>query len=301
MILVTGGTGTLGRELVGRLVAAGERVRVMTRDRSRTNALPAVVDIVIGHLGDDACVKEAVRGCKAVISAAHGFVGPGKPTPETVDRDGNCRLVRAALDEKVGRFVLISVMGAGARHPMSLARAKFAAEEELHKSGLSSTIVRASPFMETWLNMVGETLDDKGYAMVFGPGTNPINFVSVRDVAALVVMAVRGEAMDRLYEIGGPENIGLATVAERLIEARGRPAQVKHIPLAALRVLSFLARPIWPGFARQAQAAVLMNTADMSFDPAGRSRLSRVPITTFAEVLAVARRNVTPAKEAGQG
>jgi len=60
----------------------------MTRDRTRTSALPAGVDIVIGDLGDDASVSVAVRGSKAVISAAHGFVGPGNPTPEAVDRDG---------------------------------------------------------------------------------------------------------------------------------------------------------------------------------------------------------------------
>jgi NADH dehydrogenase len=286
MILVTGGTGTLGRELVQRLVDAGERVRVLTRDRARASALPAGVDVVLGDLRDDASILEAIRGCETVISAAHGFVGPDAPSPEAIDRDGNRRLVRAAVDAEVGHFVLVSVAGAAADHAMSLARAKFAAERELRASGLRFTIVRATPFMETWRMILGGMLDAKGHALVFGPGTNPVNFVSVRDVAALVVLAVRGEASNEAYEIGGPENLGLATVAERVIQARGKAAPIKHIPLVVLRMMSVLARPFSPAFARQAQAAVLMNTTDMTVDPAARARLPALPVTRFADVLA---------------
>ena len=117
MILVTGGTGTLGREVVRRLLDAGERVRVMTRDRRRASGLPPAADIVEGDLCDEASVTSALRGCQHVVSAAHGFVGPGKPTPEAVDREGNRRLIRAAVAANVERFVLLSVVGAGAEHP----------------------------------------------------------------------------------------------------------------------------------------------------------------------------------------
>jgi uncharacterized protein YbjT (DUF2867 family) len=284
VILVTGGTGMLGRELVRRLVDTGERVRVMTRDRARTSVLPSGVEIVEGDLCNDAQVTAAVRGCDAVISAAHGFVGPGKPTPERVDLEGNRRLIRAAVEANVNRFVLLSVAGAGPDHPMSLSRAKFAAERELRASGLGFAIVRAAPFMETWLMILGDMLDAKGHVVVFGPGTNPISFVSVRDVAALVVAACREESND-VYEIGGPEKIGLATVAQQVLEARARKAETKHIPLFALRAMSVAARPFSPAFARQAQAAVVMNTADMTVDATWRARHPSIAVTTLADVL----------------
>jgi NADH dehydrogenase len=287
LILVTGGTGTLGRELVRRLVETGERVRVMTRDRARARVLPSAVDIVEGDLGDDASVTAAMRGCEAVISAAHGFVGPGKPTPERVDQEGNRRLIRAAVEAKAGRFVLVSVVGAGPDNPMSLSRAKFAAERELRESGLSFTIVRAAPFMETWLMLLGDMLDTKGHVVVFGPGTNPISFVSVRDVAALVVAACRENTND-VYDIGGPENIGLAAVAQRVLEARGRKAETKHVPLFALRAMSVAARPFSPAFARQVEAAVLMNTTDMTVDATWRARHPSIPVTTLAHLLRAA-------------
>jgi hypothetical protein len=62
-----------------------------------------------------------------------------------------------------------------------VARAKHSAEE-LRASGLPFTIVRATAFMETWLGIIDGTVEGSGHALVFGPGTNPVNFVS-RDVA----------------------------------------------------------------------------------------------------------------------
>jgi uncharacterized protein YbjT (DUF2867 family) len=287
MILVVGGTGRLGRELIRRLCATGDSVRVLTRDRSRAQALPDGVEVVVGDLRDSASLSVAVRGCKKVVSAAHGFVGPGSPCPETIDRDGNRALIHASSDAGATHFVLLSVHGASADHPMSLCRAKYDAEEELRASGLPFTIVRATAFMETWLMVIGGTLHAKGHALVFGPGTNPVNFVSVRDVAALVALAVSAaSASNETLEIGGPENIGLVTIAQRLVQARGKSAPIKHIPLAALRMLSVLARPFAPAFARQAQAAVLMNTTDMTLkDVTSRARFPSVPLTSFTEVL----------------
>jgi uncharacterized protein YbjT (DUF2867 family) len=245
------------------------------------------VDIAVGDLRDAASVNAAVRGCRAVVSAAHGFVGPGGVSPEQVDREGNRLLIRAAVEGEVERFVLVSMAGAAVDHPMSLARAKFAAEEELRKSGLGFAIIRAAPFMETWLGIIGAPLETKGHALVLGPGTNPVNFVSVRDVAALALIAARSDAMGYTYELGGPENLGFRAIAERITQSRGRPGRIKHVPLAALRAMSFLARPFSPAFARQAQAAVLMNTTDMTFDPRARNALPDVPITKFADVISV--------------
>ena len=273
MILVAGGTGMLGRQVVRLLVDAGHRVRVLTRDPERARDLPGEVDIVCGDVRTPASLPEAVRGCTTVVSAVHGFLGPGNPSPEAIDRDGNRALVRAASDARVEHFVLMSVHGASAEHPMSLHRAKYAAEEALRKSGLRFTIVRATAFLETWTSVIGGELGAKGQALVLGPGRNPINFVSIRDVAAVVARAVSGDAAmsNETVEIGGPENLGFLALAERIVEASGKPARIKHVPLFALRAMSLLARPFSPAFARQARAAVVMNTMDMTWSPSPSS------------------------------
>jgi uncharacterized protein YbjT (DUF2867 family) len=292
VILVAGGTGTLGTEVVRLLLAEARRVRVLTRDRRRAAHLPPGVEIVSGDLRNAAEVRAAVAGCSVVISAVHGFAGPDSPSPELIDRDGNRALIRAASDAGVNHLVLLSVQGARPDHPMSLHRAKHAAEQELRGSGIGFTIIRPTAFLETWVSVIGGPLADKGYALVFGPGRNPINFVSVRDVAALVVMALQDGAMrGATVEIGGAENLGFVTLAERILEASGRRGRIKRIPLLLLRAMALVARPFSPVFARQARAAVVMNTTDLKADASLRARFPSLPNTTLKEVLEARRQS----------
>jgi uncharacterized protein YbjT (DUF2867 family) len=287
MILVAGGTGTLGSEVVRLLAGRGEAVRVLARDPARSAPLPGSVEAVAGDVRDPAALAAAVAGCATVISAVQGFAGPGRPSPESVDRDANLALIRAAAAAGVGHLVLVSVLDAGPDHPMSLHRAKHAAEQALAASGLAWTIIRPAAYLETWAGIVGAKLPTGGPALVFGPGRNPIAFVSARDVAAVVDLAVRDPSLrGQLLEVSGPEPLSFTQLADRLVAASGRPARVRHVPLPVLRVLSVLARPVAPVLARQAQAAVVMNTTDMTaHGPAIGERFPTVPSTTLDELL----------------
>lgn len=289
MILVAGGTGTLGAHLVPLLATAGHRIRVLTRDERHADRVgEGGVEVVVGDVRNPAAVTAAVRGCRTVISAIHGFAGPGRPSPASIDRDGNRTLFAAAAAEGAEHVILVSVVGAAADHPMSLHRMKFAAEQDLIASGPAWTIIRSTAFMETWIGLIGSPLAAKGHALVFGPGDNPINFVSMRDVAAVVELAVRDPALrGETLEVGGPENLSFNEVARRIVGgAAGTSARTKHIPLPVLRAMSVLARPVAPGFARQARAAVVMNTTDLTFTDRGTRRLlPDLAVTTFDQAL----------------
>lgn len=260
MILVLGGSGTLGRELTTRLAAAGHEVRVLTRDRARADGLP--VDVSVGDVRDPAAVRTAVRGCDKVVSAMHGFVGGRGAGPEAIDDRANAELVRAATEAGVDHLVLLSVLDARPDHPMSLHRAKFAAERHLAASGLSGTALRPGAYIETWTGIVGAKLAAGGPALVFGRGRNPINFVSARDVAAAVQQAIDDPALrGRVVDVAGPANLTMTEFATAL-----GATKINHIPRAALHVLAVAARPASPAFARQAAAAVAMDTVTMSAD-----------------------------------
>ena len=100
---------------------------------------------------------------------------------------------------------------------------------------------------------------------MFGPGENPINFVSARDVADVTARAVRDErTVGQILEVTGPEDLTFNQIATRLARAAGLPANTRHVPLAALRAMSLLTRYLAPAFARQTHAAVVMNTTDMT-------------------------------------
>jgi uncharacterized protein YbjT (DUF2867 family) len=282
VILVVGGTGLLGRRLVDRFTTAGQDVRVLTRDRTHARGLAA--DVAVGDVLDPATLDEGVHGCDTVIAAMHGFLGGRRTGPEQVDGDGTAHLVAAATAQGARKFVLLSICGARADHPLALFRAKFAAEQHVRASSLDWMIARPTAYMETWAKIVGAKLPD-GPALVFGRGTTPMNFVSVDDVAAILERALLDPDLSRTLshtsvDIPGPENLTMNQFAEQL-GATG----IRHVPRPALRVLAQVAKPVSPAFARQVQTALLMDTIDMSVDPtAGQARFPDMRWHRLAEV-----------------
>jgi NADH dehydrogenase len=210
-----------------------------------------------------------------------------------VDWLGNRNLVQAAKGAGAGHVVMLSALGAAPDHPMSLYRMKHRAEEELKASGVAWTIIRASAFMEMWAKMVAEPLLKTGKTTIFGRGRNPINFVSIDDVAGFVDLAITDPSMrGQTVDVGGPENLTFRQVVEIAQRETGTRGTVRHVPLPMMRVLSVLMKPVNPGFARQVQAGVVMDTHDMSFDGADRGRrFPSIPLTTYAEVV---RRDFVP-------
>jgi uncharacterized protein YbjT (DUF2867 family) len=286
-VLVAGGTGRLGTRVVELLVDRQIAVRVMTRDRSKARHLPPSVEFVKGDVRDTRSLPAAMAGVTTVISAVQGFDDPTS-SPEATDRDGNRNLIDAARAAGVDHFILVSGVKSTPQHPMSLGRAKYAAEQVLMGSGLAWTIVRGTAFMEFWAKLVGQPLIDTGRTQVFGRGDNPVNFVAVDDVACAVERAVhdrslRGVALD----VGGPENLTMNQVVEIFQRMSGKQGKVSHVPLPMMRIMSVVMRPIRPALARQIQAGVVMDTNDVvAWDPAANRKLYPwLPQTPLLEVL----------------
>jgi uncharacterized protein YbjT (DUF2867 family) len=273
VIVVAGGTGTLGTRLVPRLAGAGLAVRVLTRDPARARHLAGPrVDVARGDVRDAASVGRALRGAGTVISAMHGFAGPGGVSPASVDRAGNANLIDAAALAGAA-FVLVSVVGASPGHPIGLFRAKHGAEETLRTSGIPWTIVRATTFMETWATIMNQPLQASGKIPVFGRGDNPVNFVSATDVATLTALAVTDPGLrGQVLELGGPDNLTFNQLATIVQETTGRRGTIRHIPRPALQAMAWATATIKPALARQARAALAMDTLDMTFDHAPTRR-----------------------------
>lgn len=289
MILIAGGTGTLGARVVPLLTARGLEVRILTRDPARAEHLRGdLVEIISGDVRDVRAVERAVAGARTVVSAVQGFAGTDPAGSEAVDQQGNSNLIKAAKEEGATvHFVLVSIQGAAPDHPMELYRMKYLAEQELKASGLACTIVRPTAYMETWASLIGEPLLKSGRTRIFGRGENPINFVSARDVARFVELAVVDPTMrGEVIEIGGPENLSMKQFAQTFETVSGKAGKVSHVPLPAMRLMSVLMRPVNPTLAGQVHAGVVMDTHDFSFDASGTARrYPRVPLTSLAEVV----------------
>jgi len=305
MIALAGGTGRLGRILVERLGAGAEPVRVLSREpaRARAHEAMAKVDVVAADVRDRDAVDRALAGARIVISAMSAF-GMKGVSPREVDFEGNVNLIAAAEKLGVEQFVFVSALGASADSPMELARMKHLAEQRLVESKLAWTILRPSPFIETFQEVLCAPLLARGKTVVFGRADNPINFVSAHDVARFVELAMTDPALrGAIVHVGGVENLSLVQFVETFSAAIGVTGPVKHVPRLAMRLLSQLARPFDPTFARMVRAGVLMDTTDMSFDATALAqRYPQIPLTTVAEAARrdYAPRSSAPAKAAGK-
>jgi NADH dehydrogenase len=168
--------------------------------------------------------------------------------------------------------ILLSVVGASPTHPMDLFRAKYEAEKNLRSSGVSWTIVRSTAFVELWADILTKPI-------VFGGGNNPINFVSVSDVAAAVGLATIDRSLrGQILEIAGPQNPTFNDLVLTLQELRGRAGKIRHVPLWLLRAMSVASR--------QARAAVAMDTTDMAVRTSTNGDRPDLPMTDIRSALA---------------
>lgn len=289
--LIAGGSGMLGTRAVRLLAARAIPVRILTRDPERTRHLAGDhVEIMVGDVRDRDDVTRAMVGMQTVISAIQGFSGTGDDNPQTVDWQGNRNLIHAAKAGRIEHFVLVSVQGAAPDHPMELFRMKYRAEQELCTSGLTWTIIRPTASMETWAKIVGEPLVKTGTTRLFGRGVNPINFVSVADVARFVDLSLTDPAMrDVAVDVGGPENLSMAQFAQIFESIIGKAGTIRRVPLPMMRVMAVLLRSVKPTIARQIQAGVVMDTRDMTFDASETGR--RYPAVTQTSLEAMVRRD----------
>ena len=286
MILVAGGTGRLGVRVANRLCAEGEAVRVLSRGLTPpAGRLDERIEVVRADVRDPASLREPMRGVDVVVSAVQGLVGTGGVSPESVDRDGNVHLIEAAEAEGAD-VVLLSVIAARADSPLQLGRMKHAAEQRLRASSCSWTIVRADAYAETWVDLMSETAGSKGRPLVFGRAQNPISFVSVDDVSALVARAVQDPTLrGRVLEICGPDAVSMSRLAELVMAHRGTIGRPRRVPRPVLHVMAATVGLARPQIRRQARAALAMDELPTAKDDQLRADFPELPRTSVQDVI----------------
>ncbi len=269
MILVAGGTGTLGSKVVQRLTAAGLPVRVLTRQHGWTpEGASGTIDVVKGDVQDTSVVAGAVEGASVVVSCIQGFAGRDAAGTEAIDHHANALLIDAAGKAGVQHFLLVSIVGAAPESPVPLFRAKHQAEQALRASNIPFTIVRATAFMETWLTLIGDPLVHRGRTRIFGKGANPINFVAADDVAATIEHAVRNRAPSgETLVVAGPENLTFTEFVQTIQRTTGHEGKIGHTPRPMMRLVSTVLGFIKPVIAGQIRTSIAMDADDMTTPP----------------------------------
>lgn len=224
-ILVTGGTGTLGRATVRKLTEAGLPVRLLSRRPGP--------DHVVGDLLTGEGLTPALSGVDTVLHLATTMKG-------RTDVTATQNLVTAAA--RVKHLVFISIVGID-RIPISYYKGKLAAEQLV--TGLPHTILRATQFHD----LVHKVLATTAKLPVMPLPTIPFQPVDVRDVATQLVKLIQNGPQGRVPDYGGPEVLPLAVLAAQYLHAenRRRPRVPVWLPGRAFRALRGGAHMVPPG------------------------------------------------------
>jgi uncharacterized protein YbjT (DUF2867 family) len=234
-ILVTGGTGTLGRLVVARLQEAGDTVRVLSR-RSHQDA--DGVEFVIGELSTDEGIEAAVSGAEIIVHCAGSSKG---------DDDKARSLVRAAQRAGARHLVFISVVGAD-RVPMTSAvdrarvgwvGAQLAAERLVADSGLPWTTLRATQFHDSLPAVARQMAKLPVIPVPSGVRFQPVDAGEVADRLAGLAL---GEPAGLVPDMAGPRVYAMADLLRGYLQARR-----KHRMMVPVRLPGQAARAMRAG------------------------------------------------------
>jgi NADH dehydrogenase len=246
-IVVTGGTGFIGRAVVEQLLEdGGDQVVVTSRDPEKQDRWRGRVEMVQAFAGDTISLGKAFTGADAVV---HAIQFPNHPVEDPsrgrtyleVDGKGTEAAARVARTLGVRRFVYLSGAGAGQNRPQPWFRAKDMAEAAIRASGMEYTLLRPSWIYGRHDRSMNRFVTFCRYlpvVPVIGNGKTPVYPTYVKDVARCVVAAVRrADATDKVFELGGPERLTMDEIIRTIQTALGKRRPLLHHPPGLMKLL----------------------------------------------------------------
>ena len=242
-VFVTGGTGFVGREILGQLLSAGHEVRALVRDGSQDKLSGHQnLETHIGDVTDAASLIGVLDGCDAVIHLVgiiREFPGRGI-TFKKMHVTATENILEACDEQGVQRFLHMSSNGTRERGTTAYHRTKWQAEELVRASGLDWTIFRPSLIFgrgSEFVKMLTELIRRIPVVPVIGDGQYRMQPVSVEQVAVSFVKALAmPESIGKTYHQGGSESYTYDAILDLTGKAMGRKHVTKvHQPLFMIK------------------------------------------------------------------
>ena len=225
MILVTGASGSVGKEVLKAMAKDGAKHRAMYRSEAEAAKAPVGTETVTADFAKPETLAAALRGVESVYLVC-------SPIPELVQLESN--VIDACVAAGVKHVVLNSAMGAG-DYGKSFPSWHRNVEDKLRSTRLSYTVLRPNSFHQNVVSIFAPSIRAQG--VFYGSMRDSRNsFLDVRDIAAVAAKALAGGPHSgKIYQLNGPEALNYTELAAKISKAAGREVKYVDIPMEAQR------------------------------------------------------------------
>lgn len=246
-VLVVGGTGMLGGQVVTELLNRGKQVRALVRPGSDASRLESAgVEIARGDMMDPESLRRAMAGVDAVVTTAAGYTRHRKGDTPEIDTLGNSNLAEAAKRAGVRRFVLTSILTCDLTPGVPHFWHKRLMEDRLQALGVPFVALRPGAFLDQVIRFGGDPVS-RHKVMWLGSAGIPLTFTLTPDVAGYLAAAVDAPGVEgQRIDIGWDRPIAMQEFADLAEQLTGEEVRVRPVPLRVLRAAGTLLGPVNP-------------------------------------------------------
>jgi len=237
-LLIIGGTGTLGRQVVLQALKKGYQVRCMVRNFRKANFLKEWgVELVYGDLKNPETIPPSLKGITAIIDTS-----TSRPNEldslKKVDWDGKLYLIEAAKAANVKRFIFLSTQNVEQFENIPLMKLKSGIENKLKKSNIPYTIFRLTGFYQGLIEQYAIPILENLPIWVTNENIY-ISYMDTQDIAKFCLRALQiPKTVNQTFFLSGSKGWVSSEIISLCEQLAGQQAKVKLIPLFGLRLVS---------------------------------------------------------------
>ncbi len=236
MILITGASGFVGRNLLRRLGGKGMRIKCLVRDRSKVD-FDEEIDIIQGNISDRNILYEATRGVDTIIHLAAVIKSVVPDELVEVNVMGTKNLIDACLKNGVKRIIHISSLDATLNNPNIYGKTKADAEDEIIKSRIDYVILRPALIYgkdSKNVNVLAKIVKTFPVIPVIGDGSCKLQPVYIDDVCDIIVKLISSDIKNKTYYIAGEQEISMNDLIDKIAGIYAKKVLKIHVPLRLL-------------------------------------------------------------------
>ena len=237
-LLIVGGTGTLGRQVVLQALTKGYQVRCLVRNLRKATFLKEWgAELVYGDLTSPETIPPCLRGITAVIDAS-----TSRPydlsTIKQVDWDGKIALVEACKMANIQRFIFCSALNLEQFSNIPLMEMKQGIEIKLKESKIPYTIFRLSGFYQGLIEQYAIPILEDLPIWITNENTS-VSYMDTQDIAKFCLRSLQlPKTINKTFLLGGPKGWVSSEIIKLCEQLGGQSAQIKQIPISILKISS---------------------------------------------------------------